>query len=632
MEIDVLRIPDGVTGLVLNESAENASTLSIQYEGYVEQVYLTPVTLRRGERVLFHGKVTSFSHSNDGGRRSTAVTVTDALWLLEHVPFAAQVREILDKAGKNDGKEQRGVRGARLRQTANENMRTWGEVAASIKVDAGDWVTGGGSIRVDAGGAAYALEAYLGSDKVITAWNALCRMRQANPDALIHLEPDGRVRVVSISNAPLLEWDTGSVPLFAAAEISPLYENAVSGVAVCVTGEWEEVTHRFEFRQPDGSTEVREEREEVSLTSYRVYPEGLDMGSSGVKIFTGSANSRTNLEAQLAHMMQQARAYYEAVNTLQWGGSLTVPMDALDAAGGESPLMHRVNLSGTGAAAQWGAMAAAVTAVSWDFMTRVVTVTLGMQVQDPELHTLEFEEEEEESESESEGGGGGGEAGSATGGGGPNWTWMPHSTESSESESGSIIPPDELTDTNTNTETETNSLTDTNTETETETNSDTNTNSETNSNSNSEKNSEKNSEAPWGSMLWSEWSGGEESEGSKGSDTLEGRVAKLEEEVKALKEALEKLQGGSDSFDKAQLIEDIKEAITNTVGETLTAYTLKCNVTQDTGAQTVNGPAVAIISAKVSPAKNTAEPPEGDYILSRYGWGKGEGGEGGETS
>lgn len=386
MILDLDDLPENLTSLVLNESAEGASTLEMEFAGFLPTMewggttepnsgvwlgYHTPVSLRRNGNTVFHGKVTSYSHSNDAGRRSTLVTVTDALWLLDHIPFSAQVSEIIENA--REGRVQDtspDVRGA-----ANVYMQTWESVAASLHVDAPGWTTGG-TISLDVSLANYSLGAVLTREKVITAWGVLTRMHQANPDALIHMDPTGIIRVVSISRAPLLTLDADKIPILSATEISPLYENAVTAVAVVVTAQWTE-EHANE-----------EEAEEKFASAYAVYPENADLTQAGIKIFTATANNAANVQKQLKYMYGQACAYYRAVNTLQWGGSITVPIASLQS----SPLMSRIMLPGTGAANHWGAMGAVVTAVTWDFLAGTATLTLGMQIQDPEISTLEFED------------------------------------------------------------------------------------------------------------------------------------------------------------------------------------------------------------------------------------------------
>ena len=368
----------GLVSAVLHENSNDMSVLTLTFAGWGGEwiSYMRPVTLIHRERVLFHGKVTSFSRSNDAGDMMTTVTVSNLFWVLQRQPLGAQIAEIKASMASE--------RAANIRQSAVNAMSSWAKMAESAEVEAPGWVVkADGSlaepslITLDPSGAGYALGVNI-KHRMLTAWTALLEMQGANPDALFRVNyTSGVIEVVSVGNAELLAWDTARQELCQVGELTALYEEAITGVAVVVT--WQ--------TQLGGGTIVA------------TWPENLDMTATGVRIFSGSADSRSHAVAQAANLLRQCKVYYDAVNELQWSGSVTARLESLE----KSPLCRRLTLQGDGAHESWRKMCGVVTEVEWDFGQGLVTLTLGKQLDDPQLTELQFSD----LSSGDEGGGGG---------------------------------------------------------------------------------------------------------------------------------------------------------------------------------------------------------------------------------
>ena len=361
---------------VLNECGDAVSTLVLSWAGYGPDWlrYMEPVTVMHRGSVLFHGRVTEFSHSNEGGSVSAEATVSNALWLLDNTPLGAQVAEAMGGAT------------ADFEAAAREALRSWTALAASCRVAAPGWVVDEAGMEADNGllwlevrRANYSTGAVVAKNRVITAWTALLSMRQANPDALFRFVPtSGAVEVVSVGQAFDEVWRTDEMLIYSCAGIGPQFENCVTGVALVVS--WGDAVTGGE-----GGSLVR------------VYPASVQPGDSGVRIFTVSVENEYQATEQAEYVMGQLQSYYEAVNELQYGGTVEVALEDVVS----SPLAHRLSLVGPGTHESWHEMRAMVTAVRWDFMEHRVEVTLGAVFGEPEIHEMSFPETPEGDDSRS---------------------------------------------------------------------------------------------------------------------------------------------------------------------------------------------------------------------------------------
>lgn len=366
---DFRQLPE-LRSAVLSESGDDASTLELSWAGYGPEWlrYMEPVTVMHRGRVLFHGRVKAFSRGNEGGSVSTEATVTNALWLLDNTPLGAQVAEAMATEEEAD-----------FSGAANGALASWGALAESCMVAAPSWVVDGaghelldGMLWLDVRRANFSCGAMLERNRVITAWTALLEMRQANPDACFRFVPtSGAIEVVSVRQAFEEVWRTDEKRIFSCSGIGPQYENCVTGVALVVSWKGEEAGG-----------------EGGSIVS--VYPENVEPGDSGVKIFTASARNSYEAAEQTEHVMEQLRNYYSAVNELQYSGSVSVALEDVEA----SPLANRLSLVGPGTHESWHSMRAMVTAVSWDFLAGTVEVQMGAAFGDLTINELKFPDPE----------------------------------------------------------------------------------------------------------------------------------------------------------------------------------------------------------------------------------------------
>jgi len=366
----------GLIGATLSESADDASTLSLSFEGFGPAwlEYMQPITVMHRGRVLFHGKITSLARNNAGGEMTSSATASNFLWLLARQTLGAQIAEVRAAAANEAW--------SGLQSSANAAMASWKSLADSCRIDAPGWVANAdGSeaaesvITLDASRARYSFGAYMERERAITAWTALLEMKSCNPDCSYRVNyVSGAIEVISLGKADSLAWDTARMGIIAANDIAPQYEEALTGVAVVVS--W----------SAEGG---------ASGVAVRQYPPGLDMAQSGVKVFAAGADNALQAAAQADHMIAQCRAYYEAANALQWGGSVSAKLEDVPA----SPLACRLCLTGPGAHESWHGMQAMVSEVEWDFMEMACTLSLGRTVDEPELHELQFDDHESEDDS-----------------------------------------------------------------------------------------------------------------------------------------------------------------------------------------------------------------------------------------
>ncbi|MCH5285475.1 MAG: hypothetical protein J1E42_07730 [Akkermansiaceae bacterium] len=398
MRIDTAKMRDlpRIMRAQLSESAEKVSTLTLEFGGDGPDWlrHMEEVTLVHKGAVLYHGKITSVERNNDEQAKRTRATVENAMWLLDHQPLAAQIAD-LQASVRNDIANS-------LRKSANNAMTSWAALAASINIAAPGWGADGAStLCLDVSRANFAFAPTLTKEKAITAWTALRKMRTCNPDCVFIALPSAVVQVVSIANADVVTWDSRQI--MTASGITPKYAELLSGVMVAVS--WQD--------------------EKKGGVVYRAYPEGMAEGGSSTKLFTASADSKAHANKQLNHLGKQAAAYFAAVNTLQWGGSVSASMEKVE----YSPIGRRLNIVGRDAHPEWATMGAIVTKVDWDFMSGKVDVSLGMQIGDPELHELQFDADDDGGDGGDDGGDdddpGGGSGNERSESESPDWGSLP---------------------------------------------------------------------------------------------------------------------------------------------------------------------------------------------------------------
>lgn len=368
---ELAKVP-GLLSATLTESAEGTSSLQLEFAdwGPAWARYEEPLTLLHKGKPLWHGKMMPPVHSNAGRVCSTSVVAHNIFYMLESQPLSAQLKAVHNEFLSGGGS---------LAGTVGIIARSWAKLAENLRVAAPGWgVTleskeGGANyeanpaaeLSLDVSRANYALTPGVSREGGITGWQILQRMRACNPDCVYKVVPTGVIQVVAIAKADTITWDTDKDPefLLEASGIAPRREDRLEGVAVAVT--WRD--------GKSGGVQV-----------YK-YPKDLDKESGKVRLFSMSANSATHAAKQMNALSSQVRAYYDAVNTLQWSGTLVVEMDKL----ASSPLACRVNLRGEHMHPEWASMGAIVTAVEWDLVERTARLTLGASVQDPELWEVE---------------------------------------------------------------------------------------------------------------------------------------------------------------------------------------------------------------------------------------------------
>ena len=412
----------GLLAMRHHESAEEASTLELTYAGYLPRAgesegawleYLAPVVLMRNGKPVFCGKVTAYSYTNNGGVSRTSITATDFIWLLDKQVLGSQVQSLEYPDTPS------------LSSAAGWALMSWEELAKYIRVAAPGWACDSAGmpleeaiLEIDTSKAGAAVAASLNEDVWLTSWDALLKIQAANPNALYHARPDGKLEVISISEAETVALQSSRV--LSAADIAPHNEDVLDGVAVVVY--WGEEAPPWGDYDPgwygpqdptnpdaDADPELPGKWSETSNCYIISDPPDLDLTAANIKIFTASVPYKTQVLTEANHMWQQVRAYYDGRATLQWGGSIVTPSEYLST----SPLGKRLSIGGDRIPAEWRRMKAIVTAVDWDYYTGEATLTLGKSVQDPEVHTIQydpvilssFSEEKEETTSSGTGNG-----------------------------------------------------------------------------------------------------------------------------------------------------------------------------------------------------------------------------------
>lgn len=372
-----------LTNAFLRQCTDGVSTLSLGWSGPLPEwvQYMAPVTVIHRGTVLFHGKITEVAVGNSGGDITSECTVSDFLWALDHQTLGEQLAQITESLTN----EAEGT----LEGCANTALVSWAKLAESLHMSLPNWLCKSdgtpiesAEISLETSRAKYSFGAYTEKRKAVSGLTALLEMQQANPDCFFL--PDyvsGKLSVISITNADSITWDTQEMRLTETSGISPCYEDAVTGVCGVVT--------------------CGKRMRSV------MYPEDIPVTSNGVKVFSMSVETSAQAKRQLDHIVPRLKAWYEAANILQHNGTVTAILDDVDA----SPIGKRLSITGKGSVSEWTEMQALVTACEWDFSEGLVTITLGKNIDEPELHALNFETSEKDGTAETGNDDGGGDQG-----------------------------------------------------------------------------------------------------------------------------------------------------------------------------------------------------------------------------
>ena len=85
-----------IDSATLKENATGEGVLNLSFSGFGPEwlKYMQPVTLYHKGKVLFHGKLTSLSRTNDGGAVTSSAVINNFMWLLDRQTLGQQVAEI----------------------------------------------------------------------------------------------------------------------------------------------------------------------------------------------------------------------------------------------------------------------------------------------------------------------------------------------------------------------------------------------------------------------------------------------------------------------------------------------------------------------------------------------------------
>ena len=182
----------------LDEYATGEGTLGLSFAGFGPEwlKYMQPVTLYHKGKVLFHGKITSLSRTNDGGAVTSTATVNNFMWLLDRQTLGQQVAEIEAAAKESQNgsavdvsRKLNFTAGQIGKSTAGSTGVTWESVTGSMGVTSEGWTaegatgtTGGGTLTVKASSSVAGRSVWAVTDKLITTASALVKLRERAAD------------------------------------------------------------------------------------------------------------------------------------------------------------------------------------------------------------------------------------------------------------------------------------------------------------------------------------------------------------------------------------------------------------------------------------------------------------------
>ena len=373
MIIDSEKFKDipGLTGAVLTESTDGPSQLTLTYGAATppRHQFMEEMTILHRGRVLFHGKQTGSSYSNNGGAATWTSVSCDARWLL----------------GKQTLGQQINLTAEDMAQAARNAMESWQALAEGSSVSAAGWtcnpdgtsVQGDTGIGLDVSGLTDPpLPAGRRKNSPISILEAIQRLQRNNPGTYTTFDPvTGQVKILKRQDLPESHLHTLQHHVISISGISPNDEDRIPGVVLVI--DW-----NVQINISEGAIISNTGGDAMYGRVVRIFPPDLSPDALGVRVFTQkvtfSVGQYTNesdpfrqeVEAHADSCLAHLIAWMQEVNTPAVTGSITTLMSDWQ----NSPLATRLSMSGPGAA---DTMATPVTSVEWDFMDLTTTLTLG---------------------------------------------------------------------------------------------------------------------------------------------------------------------------------------------------------------------------------------------------------------
>lgn len=372
LDSDKFKDIPGLTGAVLTESTDGPSQLTLTYGAATtpRHQFMEEITIMHQGRVLFHGKQTGSSYSNNGGAATWTSVSSDARWLL----------------GKQTLGQQINLTAEDMANAARAAMESWEKLAEGSAVSAAGWtcnpdgtsVDGEREIGLDVSGLTDPpLPAGRRKNSPISILEAIQRLQRNNPGTYTTFDPvTGQVKIHQRQDLPESHLDTLAHHVISISGIAPNDDEHIPGVVFVI--DW-----CVKYNLGDGSTVVSNSMgDPMRGRAVRIFPPDLSPDALGVRVFTQqvtyTVNSPTNedqqfrdeVEAHADACIAALIAWVQEVNTPAVTGSVTTLMSDWQS----SPIATRLSITGPGAA---DTMATPVTAVEWDFMALTTTLTLG---------------------------------------------------------------------------------------------------------------------------------------------------------------------------------------------------------------------------------------------------------------
>ena len=317
----------GLTGAVLTESTDGPSQLTLTYGGATtpQHQFMEEMTIMHQGKVLFHGKQTRSSYSNEGGAATWTSVSSDARWTL----------------GKQTLGQQINLTAEDMAQAARNAMESWQALAEGSTVSAAGWtcnpdgtsVDGETQIGLDVSGLTDPpLPANHRKNSPISILEAIQRLQRNNPGTYTTFDPvTGQVKILKRQDLPESHLDTLAHHVISISGIAPNDEDRIPGVVLVI--DW-----NVQINISEGAIISNSGGDPMAGRVVRIFPPDLSPDALGVRVFTQkvtfsvgqytneSDQFRQEVEAHADAQLAKLIPWMQEINTPAVTGSITTLM------------------------------------------------------------------------------------------------------------------------------------------------------------------------------------------------------------------------------------------------------------------------------------------------------------------
>lgn len=341
LKAETMAEQENLLAATMQEHVSQGKTFSLEFSGWGFDSYHSgeEFIITLNDEPIFQGYLDSVRQRNSDGFETTEMTVLDSIAQMQKIASMLQEEEVE-------------IEGSGTSVSKGVNRKT--SVATRVGSSLGNKVMAveGKQYTIKVASAVSNYSYVKRTKRVYSMLSQLQSIRSAHPDLSISVnEATKEINIDSTRSAETLELNTDLIPL-QIESVEPDFASVCNGVLVTV---------------PYG-TEKKLDRVVYSL------PASASIHEPGVKVIRTAPGV-------LSYAVMQAYQYHSVASKLYYNCSVSLPMEKAEG----NYLGKNLALTGPGTNPEWNGMLAPVSSVTWDFITRTVTIETQNAVSEPDI-------------------------------------------------------------------------------------------------------------------------------------------------------------------------------------------------------------------------------------------------------